>query len=63
MIIAGYSLIQLVIMLIVVCGVIGVLIVVMRQTGISVPPWIATIAWIVAVCFVAILAIRFLASM
>ncbi len=59
----GYSLIQIIIFFIVLCGVIGILIVVMRQTGVQIPPWIITIAWIVLVCFVAIFAIRLLMSM
>ena len=59
----GYSLIQVIIFLIVLCGVFGILFVVMRQTGIQVPPWIITIFWIVVVCFVAIFAIRLLMSM
>lgn len=59
----GYSLVQLVIMFIVLCGVIGILIVVMRQTGVQVPGWVINIAWIVLVCFVAIFAIRLIMSM
>lgn len=59
----GYSLIQLVIFLIIICGVIGVLFVVMRQTGVQIPQWILTIVGIVVVCFVAIFAIRLLMSM
>jgi hypothetical protein len=59
----GYSLIQLIIFLIIICGVIGVLFVVMRQTGIQVPQWVLTIVGIVVVCFVAIFAIRLLMSM
>ncbi len=59
----GYSLIQVIIFIIILCGVFGVLFVVMRQTGIQVPPWIVTIITIVVVCFVAIFAIRLLMSM
>ena len=60
---AGYSLIQVIVFLIILCGVVGILFVVMRQTGVQIPPWIITIFWIVAVCFVAIFAIRLLMSM
>ncbi len=59
----GYSLIQVIIFIIILCGVFGVLFVVMRQTGIQIPPWLMTIFWIVVVCFVAIFAIRLLMSM
>jgi hypothetical protein len=59
----GYSLIQMIIFIIILCGVIGILFVVMKQTGVQVPPWIVTIFWIVLVCFVAIFAIRLLLSM
>jgi len=59
----GYSLIQLIIFVIVLCGVIGVLFVVMRQTGVQIPQWVLTIVGIVVVCFVAIFAIRLLMSM
>jgi hypothetical protein len=60
---AGYSLIQVVIFLIIICGVLGVLFIVMRQTGVNIPQWVWAIAGIVVLCFVAILAIRLLASM
>ncbi len=60
---SGYSLIQVVIFIIILCGVFGVLFVVMKQTGVQIPPWIMTIFWIVVVCFVAIFAIRLLMSM
>ena len=60
---AGYSLVQLVILAIIICGVIGILFVVMRQTGVQIPQWILTIIGIVVVCFVAIFAIRLLMSM
>lgn len=60
---SGYSLIQVVIFIIILCGVFGVLFVVMKQTGVQIPSWIMTIFWIVVVCFVAIFAIRLLMSM
>ncbi len=59
----GYNLVQLAIMAIVICGVIGVVFVVMRQAGINLPPWVWTIIGIVALCFVGILAIRLISSM
>ena len=59
----GYSLIQLAITAIIICGVIGVVFVVMRQSGVNLPQWVWTIVGIVVLCFVAIVAIRFIASM
>ncbi len=61
--VGGYSLIQMIIFIIILCGVIGILFVVLRQTGVNIPPWIVTIFWIVVVCFVAIFAIKLLMSM
>ena len=59
----GYSLVQLVILAIVLIGVFGILFVVLRQSGVQIPPFIITIFWIVVCCAVAIFAIRFLMSM
>ena len=59
----GYSIVQMVIMLIIVCAVIGIAMVAIRQSGVAVPQWVFTIAWIVIVALVAIFAIRFLVGM
>ncbi len=61
--IAGYGLIQWVIVAIVLAGIIGIAMVVVRQTGIGVPDWVFQILWIVLVVVVAVVAIRFLAGM
>ncbi len=61
--IAGYGLIQWVIVAVVLAGIIGIAMVVVRQTGIGVPDWVFQILWIVLVVVVAVVAIRFLAGM
>ncbi len=59
----GYSLVQLAIMAIIICGVIGVVFIVMKQAGINLPQWVWAIIGIVVLCFVGIVAIRLIASM
>ncbi len=59
----GYSLVQLAIMAIIICGVLGVVFIVMKQAGVSLPQWVWTIIGIVFLCFVGIVAIRLIASM
>lgn len=49
-----------VILAIIVAAIVGVLLVVIRTTGVSVPPWVGQILWIVLVAVVAVVAIRFL---
>ncbi len=61
--VGSYSLIQVIVALIVLIGAIGILYVVLRQTGVQIPPFVVQIFWIVVVCFVAIFAIRLLMSM
>jgi hypothetical protein len=56
------SLIQWVIVAIVVASVIGIALVVVRQSGIPIPGWLVQVLWIVLLAVVAIAAIRFLAS-
>lgn len=56
----GYSIPQLAITLIIVCAVVGIAFVVIRQTGVQVPSWVVTIFWILVAAVVGIWAIRFL---
>ena len=56
----GYSLIQLVITLIIVCAVVGIALVAVRASGVQIPAWVVQIGWIVLIALVAILAIKFL---
>lgn len=61
--VAGYGLIQWLIVAIVVAAIIGVVFVVIRQTGIVIPPFIISIFWILLAAVVGIVAIRFLWSL
>ncbi len=56
----GYSIGQIAISIILLLVVIGIVLVVMRQTGVSLPQWVWTIIGLVTLGFVAILAVKFL---
>jgi hypothetical protein len=51
------------IILIVVAGVIGVAIIIARAAGVSVPPYIIQIGWVVIAVCIGIVAIRFIMSL
>lgn len=52
------SILYYLIIIIVVAAVIGIVLVALRQFGVSIPPWATQIGWIVVVAVVAILAIK-----
>ncbi len=54
---------DLFIAIIIVGACIGIVLVALRVFGLSIPEWAKQIFWIVVVCCVAILAIRFVASL
>lgn len=58
-----YTLIQWVIIAIVLAGIIGIALVVVRQAGIAIPGWVVQILWIVLAVVVAVVAIKFLAGL
>jgi uncharacterized protein (DUF983 family) len=58
-----YSIGQWLIIALVVAGIIGIFLVVSRQAGINVPPWLINILWIVLAVFCGVIAIRFLLGM
>jgi len=58
-----YGIIQWLIVAIVIVGCIGIAIIAARQAGITVPPFFVKILWIVLCCVIAIMAIKFLATM
>lgn len=60
---AGISIIQWLIIALVVAGCIGIVYVVVKQAGITIPPFIITIFWIVLAVLVGVLAIKFLWSL
>lgn len=59
----GWSLGEMLVLVIVIAACLAVAFVALHQFGIHVPEWVIHIAWIVAVAFVAIIAIRFLLTM
>lgn len=57
------SLVSLAIAVILIGAVAAIVVVAIRAMGLQIPAWVITMFWIVLVAFVAIFAIRFLASM
>lgn len=60
---AGYSLIQIAILAIVIAGIIGVVVVITKQVGVAIPPWFIAILWIVVAVAIGVFAVRLLASL
>lgn len=61
--IAGLSLFQLAILIVVIAGVVAVVMVVLNQMGIAVPSFIVKILWIIFAVVIGVVAIKFIASM
>ncbi len=59
----GYSLVHLVIVAIIVCGVVAVGVIVIRAMGLNIPAWVVQIFWVVVAVVVGILAIHVIVSM
>ena len=59
----AFGIIQWLIVAIIVAGCIGIAIVASKQAGIVIPQFVRTIFWIVLCCVIAVIAIKFLASM
>jgi len=57
---AGYGLVHLVILAIIVCAVVGIALIAIRASGVAIPGWVVQIDWIVVIALVAIFAIRIL---
>jgi hypothetical protein len=62
-VVAGYGLVHLLILVIIIAAVIAVVMVFVRQSGVNVPPAVSAILWIVGLAALAIIAIRFLVSL
>lgn len=56
--IAGLGIVQILIIIIVIAACIGILWVALRQFGVSIPPFVVQIFWIVVCAVIAILAIK-----
>ena len=59
----GWSFVDIATALVVCIGIVAVVFIVIRVAKIPIPEWFWHVLAIVAVCFVAVVAIRFLASM
>lgn len=59
---AAADLIHLIIVIMVVCAVIGIAYVVMRQAGVVIPGWVVQIFWIVVAVVIGVIAIRYVAA-
>jgi hypothetical protein len=55
--VAGYSLLQILVFVIVVAAAIGITMVVLRQMGVSPPGWVIQVAWIIGAAVVGVLAL------
>jgi hypothetical protein len=62
-VIAGYSLLQVLIAVVIVAGAVAILYIVLQRMGIAIPDWVVQIFWILVVVLVAILAFKFLFSL
>jgi hypothetical protein len=60
---AGLSFIQWVMLIIAVAGVIAILYIALRQLGITIPPWLIQVFWVVVVVVVCMGAARLIWSM
>ena len=58
-----WSFVDIVVAIVIVAACIGIMYVALRVFGVTIPPWVIQIFWIVVVAVVAILAIRFVASL
>jgi hypothetical protein len=59
---AGFGLVHWAIMIIIVLAVVAIVVVFLRQTGLTIPPFIITILWIVLAAVICIAAIKFIVS-
>jgi uncharacterized protein (DUF983 family) len=62
-VLAGYSLTQLAVAVIILAGICAVVWIAMRAMGVSPPPWIVQVLWVVVVVVVCVCAVKFLSSM
>ena len=60
---AGISIVQLLILVVVIAACVALVYVALRQFGIAIPGWVVNVFWIVVVAFVVIFAIKLVAGM
>lgn len=59
----GYSIVQLLIMVVVIAACVALVTVFLRKAGVAIPDWLVQVFWIVVAAFVVIAAIRIVAGM
>lgn len=57
---AGYSVAQIAVIIIIIAAIVAITFVILRQMGINPPAWLITIMWIILAAVVGIFAIRLL---
>lgn len=60
---SSYSLADMAIFFVILAVLVGIVLIVIRQSGLAIPQWVLTILGLVVLAVVAILAIRFVASL
>ena len=61
--IAGFSIAQLCILIVVIAAIVALMYVALNKFGINIPDWVVQCFWIIVVTFVVIFCIKFVASM
>lgn len=61
--VAGWSIGELAIALVIVAAVVALVYIAFRQFGITIPAWVVQVFWVIVVAFVVIFAIRLVMSM
>lgn len=61
--IAGYSIVHIALAIIVIAGIIGIVFVVTRQMGITIPPFIVNVLWIILAVVIGVVAVKFIATL
>lgn len=60
---SGLSVGQMAIAIVVIAGIVAIVLIVLKNSGVAVPAWAISIFWVLVLCCVAVLAIRFLMSL
>lgn len=60
---AAWGLIQWAIAIVVIAGIVGIVIVVLKQMGVAIPPFVLHVLWICVAVVIGVAAIKFIASM
>lgn len=61
--IAGYSLGQIAVAIVIIAAVVAIVFVALRQFNVTIPAWVVQVFWVIVVAVVCIAAIRFLLTL